>query len=202
MNTTSMRDSATTRTSDQPGTASAATPTLCDLLPRHLPQIENYVRRHMGRTLRDHESATDLVASVCGDLLAEGGAFEYRGEAQFHGWLRAAVINKIRYRLRSFRAKKRCPGHTQGDGYIAEVPAGGNSPLHGAMLRENLVLLDRALERMPDHYREVIVRIRLRGESRTQVAADLGRTLAATANLLTRALVKLAAEMDRLQQGR
>ena len=89
------------------GPDDTARPTLRELLTRHLPSLEEFVSCQFHRTLRDHESVADVVGSVCGDLLAEGVPFEYRGEAEFHGWLRAVVVNKIRGRLRFRSAKKR-----------------------------------------------------------------------------------------------
>ena len=176
-------------------------PTLRELLPRCLPQIEGYVRTHLGRTLRDRESASDLVDSVCGDLLAENIAFEYRGEGEFQSWLRSVVVNKIRGRLRFVRAKKR--GHDRevvaDDSRVEAAHVDLASPSHDAMMREDLGLLDRALARLPEHYRDLIVRVHLRGEPRESVVASLESTADAMRGMLTRAMVKLAGELDRLQ---
>jgi RNA polymerase sigma factor (sigma-70 family) len=173
---------------------------LRQLLPRYLPQIETYVRRHMSRTLRDQESAADLVNSVCGDLLAEGVCFEYRSDAQFQSWLRTVVVNKIRGRLRFRGARKRQPPAPppppppQGAAQVEQ-----DTPSHLAILHEELGLLDRALSRLPDDYRNVIVRSQLCGQSTAQVADQQRRSVKATRSLLARALVKLAGELDRLQ---
>jgi len=179
-------------------------PTLRELLPQYLSQLEGYVRENLGRTLRDRESASDLVDSVCGDLLAENIAFEYRGKGEFQSWLRSVVVNKIRGRLRFVRAKKR--GHDRqvvaDDSRVEAAHVDLASPSQDAMLREDLGLLDRALARLPEHYRDLIVRLHLRGEPRERVAAALGSTVDATRNMLTRAMVKLAGELDRLQRGR
>jgi RNA polymerase sigma factor (sigma-70 family) len=182
----------------------AAHPTLRELLPQHLPQIENCVRRNLTRALRDRESASDLVDSVCVDLLADGVPFEYRSEGQFQSWLRMVVINKIKGRLRVLGAQKRreaAPTAASASQLeAAQIDRG--SPLQQAELHEEMSLLDRALARLPAHYRDVIVRTHLRGERSEQVAAALGRTVQATRSLLTRALVRLAGELDRLQNGR
>lgn len=177
-------------------------PTLRELLPRHLPQLESYVRRHMSQTLRDRESATDLVNSVCGDLLASGVEFVYRGEPQLQAWLRTVVANKVCERLRYFGAGKRRSGAGE-PGPVDEEPAAvdARTPSQDAMLHEDLSLLDRGLATLPEHYRELIVRVHLHGEPHAQVAADRGQSVAATRNMLTRALVKLAGAMDRLQGG-
>lgn len=178
-------------------------PTLRDLLPRHLPRIEDHVRRHLHRSLRDRESASDLVASVCGDLLAEGVTFEYRDEAQFGNWLHVVVLNKIRNRLRFHGASKRNRSleiDVSASQFEAAQVAPG-SPSQLAILREDLSRLDEALAQLSTRHRDVIVRTHLRGESHAQVAAALGRTEEATRALLTRALVKLATALDRQQGG-
>jgi RNA polymerase sigma-70 factor (ECF subfamily) len=180
----------------------SSAPTLRELLPHHLPQLEGHVRGLLGRTLRNHESVVDVVDSVCGDLLAEGVEFEYRGEGEFQAWLRTVVANKIRGRLRFVRAKKR--GHdrqveatdSQVDGACVDL----TSPAHHAMLHEDLGLLDAALARLPQHYRELIVRRHLMGEPHEQAAIAVGSTVQGARNMLTRAMVKLAGELDRLQR--
>lgn len=177
-------------------------PSLRELLPRHLPDIEAFVRRHLAHTLRDRESAADLVGSVCGDLLTEGIEFQYRGDSEFQNWLRTVVVNKIRSRLRFARAKKRGMNLLvdASESQVEAAKVDANSPSQHAILREDLSLLDRALARLPEHYRALIVRTHLRGESHDQVARSLGSTVQATRNMLTRAMVKLAGELDHLQQ--
>lgn len=180
------------------------TPSLRELLPRHLPQIEGYVRTILGSALRDWESAADLVGSVCGDLLAEGIVFEYRSEGEFLGWLRTVVLNKIRGRLRFSQARKRGRDRhaSATDSEVESARVDWASPIHHAILREDLSLLDRALAKLPDHYRELIVRRHLLGHPHERVAAELGTTALGARQMLTRAMVKLAGEMDRLQMRR
>ena len=57
------------------------------LLERHLPALRVYVRLQAGDFLREQESSSDIVQSVCRELLQDLDAFEYRGEGQFRAWL-------------------------------------------------------------------------------------------------------------------
>ena len=170
-----------------------AAPTLRELLPQHLRHLTAFVRTCMTRALRDQESASDLVGSICGDLLRESVRFEYRGEAQFLAWLRTVAANKIRGRLRSARTTAVT---------LLEEPAGEQATaLQLAILVEDLGLLDRAMGMLPEHYRELLVRSHLRGQSRAEMAAGLQMSEAAVANMLVRARAKLAEKLDRLSGG-
>ena len=72
------------------------------LLVRHLPGLEAFVRLRMGPVLRGVATAPDLVQSVCREVLGDLGDFEFRGEAPFRAWLyvcaennRAVVIDGV-----------------------------------------------------------------------------------------------------------
>ena len=178
-------------------------PGLRELLPAALPRIEQFVRQHLTQSLRDREAASDLVHSVCGDLLSEGVQFEYRGEEQFHDWLRTVVAHKIVAKVRFYRASKRGAGHVVQASATAldESPGRDGTPSQSALLGEHLGLLDRALGSLPAHYREVIVRRHLRGESHAAIASSLGMSVAAVKNLVARAKAKLAGVMERAVRG-
>lgn len=185
-----------------PGT-DATPPTLRELLPAHLDMLTAFVRQRLRHTLRDRESACDVVDSICGDLLAEGVAFEYRTQVEFHGWLRQVVANKIRSRLRHHGARKRGPDLLvdAGESQIEAACVDPATPSQDAVLHEDLSLLDRALARLPDDYRDLLVQIHLRGRSHAEVARATGRTVDATRQQLKRAKARLAGQLDRLQRG-
>ena len=50
------------------------------LLTEHLPALRAYVRARLGPKLAAHESASDVVQSVCRELLQEQGNLDYRGD--------------------------------------------------------------------------------------------------------------------------
>ena len=62
-------------------------PALDALLVRHLPSLEAYVRLKAGAAVRARETLSDVVQSVCVEVLRDADRFEYRGEAEFRHWL-------------------------------------------------------------------------------------------------------------------
>ena len=51
------------------------------LLERHLPTLRAYVRRNLDAALADRESTSDLVQSVCREVLQSRGQYTFRGDA-------------------------------------------------------------------------------------------------------------------------
>ena len=174
---------------------------LDELLTRHLPSVRAFVRLRLGPDTRAYESASDIVQSVCADLLGKSAPLEYRGEAQFRSWLHVTALNKIRQKHRHHAALKRRP---QGgpprpleSGEALGCYAGAITPSHAAVGKEDVERLEEALDRLPDHYREVISLVRIVGLTPAEAGEAMGTTAAAARNLLNRALVKLATEMRR-----
>ncbi|HEX5011680.1 MAG TPA: sigma-70 family RNA polymerase sigma factor [Planctomycetota bacterium] len=179
------------------------------LLQRHLPGLRAYVRLRAGATLRKHESSSDLVQSVCRDVLENMGRFRYPGEAAFRAWLYATALRKIADRAEYWRAAKRDPGRevpldargatptATDDARLMEVyRASFFSPSQAAMGREALARIEQAFEKLPEDYREVIVLSRVVGLSRAEIAERMGRTEASVRNLVSRALAELAEHLE------
>ena len=180
------------------------------LLQRHLPGLRAYVRLRAGATLRKHESSSDLVQSVCRDVLENMGRFRYPGEAAFRAWLYATAMRKIADRAEYWRAAMRDPAREvrlspgsatrpsgTDDARLMEVyRASFFSPSQAAMGREALGRIEQAFEKLPEDYREVIVLSRVVGLSRTEIAERMGRTEASVRNLVSRALAELAEHLE------
>ena len=82
------------------------------LLEHHLPGLRNFVRRRAPGVVAARESSSDLVQSVCREVLEHlaDERLEYRGEAEFKKWLYQAALNKLQNRRRYHLAEKRDPG--------------------------------------------------------------------------------------------
>jgi RNA polymerase sigma-70 factor (subfamily 1) len=180
------------------------------LLERHLPGLRAYIRLRAGAGLRARESSSDLVQSVCRDVLENMGRFRYPGEAAFRAWLYATAMRKIADRAEYWRAAMRDPARevrlspgsatrpsTDDDARLADVyRASFFSPSQAAMGREALARLEAAFEKLPEDYREVIVLSRIVGLSRAEIAERMGRTEASVRNLVSRALAELAEHLE------
>jgi RNA polymerase sigma factor (sigma-70 family) len=175
---------------------------LSRLLIEERPRLEGLVRRRMPRALRDRESAADLVQSICGDLLRANTVFEYRGLPQFNKWLDAVVCNKVNQRLRRAISKKRDVRRLVllGESELDAARPGTDSPAAAAFRQEELSLLDRALARLPEETRDLLVRRHFRGHSHQRIAHDLG-IASGLNNRIARAKAQLAAILDRMTRG-
>lgn len=84
--------------------------TLPELLVEHSDALEGLVRRHAGALVR-FETHDDLAQRVRVHLLESAGAFQWQGEAAFHGWLRTAVRNCLNNHRAHWNAARRAAGH-------------------------------------------------------------------------------------------
>src|SRR6188474_2954663 len=83
------------------------TPSLDALLLRYLPRLRAFVRVHSSQLVRQQESCSDLVQSVCREVLQGAEKFEYRGDGPFRAWMFRTALNKILERTRSMTQQKR-----------------------------------------------------------------------------------------------
>ena len=84
--------------------------------------------------------------------------------------------------------------HDASDGAVREHPAlmqRHSSPSQKAARREQGVVLAAALDRLPEHYREVLVLHHLQGLPLPEVARRLGRSLDSVKNVWLRGLARL-----------
>lgn len=168
------------------------------LIDHHLPRIYAFVRLHMSEALRAREASADLVQSTCLELFSAFRDLRNHDEHSFRAWLYTAALNKIRERRRfhgrarrDVRRETRLTRRT----WIEQEALMGYAticdPLGAAMAREHLELVERALDRLPAHYREVIVLARIVELPHSEIAVRLGKSVDAVRQTLVRALMKL-----------
>jgi RNA polymerase sigma-70 factor (ECF subfamily) len=169
------------------------------LLVRHLPGLEAFVRLRMGPVLRSLLQAPDLVQSVCREVLEDLGEFEFRGEAPFRHWLYVCAENKLREKDRFHRAQKR--------DVDAEVPLPDAStflpayrtlvtPSQDLEQKETIRRVEAAFDQLPDDYREAVTLHKLCGLSHAEIASRMQRSEGAVRNLVYRAISRLALLVD------
>jgi RNA polymerase sigma-70 factor (ECF subfamily) len=168
------------------------------VVARYLPRLHAYVRLHMSGPLRAREASVDVVQSICREVLEERENFVYQGEGQLVSWLLTAAMNKLRERARfAGRQKRDVRRETPEDLVDPALYASLVTPSRDAIGREEIERLERALSRLPDDYREVVILARIVGLPHADISAHMGRTGSSTRNLLGRALTKLVEEIDR-----
>ncbi len=175
------------------------------LLVRYLPRLRAFLRSRLDAELRARESNSDLVQSVCREVLDHAGTFSYEGEERFRAWLFTTALNKIRQRARHYATQKRAaPGAAQraSDSEVADAYTNIHTPSQVAAAGELQALMEQALEQLSDDHREVITLSRIVGLSHAEVAHQMQRSDGAVRVLLSRALLALVEAMDRLQGKR
>ena len=171
---------------------------LATLLSRHLPAVRAFVRAHMGPQLRARESSSDLVQSICRELLTHQERFQHPGERGFQAWLFTTARRKIANRARELDQQKRAVQREVGDlGETAMAALGAayarvSSPSGRALRQEEIARLESAIDRLPDEQREAITLAHLAGLSRAEIGAHMGKTEEAVRALLHRGKARLA----------
>ena len=165
------------------------------LLERNLPRLKAYIRLKAGPTLTLRESVSDLVQSVCREVLVDQGDFEYRNEESFRAWLFQQAYRKIVDRSRYHAAEKRSLRREEADADI-EACLDLLTPSRGAEARERLERIEALMLDLPEDQREAILLQRVAGLPYSEIAAQLGRSEGATRNLVYRGLARIAAELS------
>lgn len=164
---------------------------LNDLYARYLPSLRRWARGRLPRWTRDLRDTEDVVQETLLQTLKHIDTFKPRHEGALQAYLRQALVNRVRDEVR--RVNRR--GVT---GEILDEHAdAGASPLEEAIGQEALARYERALARLRPEEREVVIaRVEL-GQSYQQIAAGHGKASADAARMaVSRALVRLAEEMD------
>lgn len=171
------------------------------LLARYWPQLHAYVRARLSADVRARESSLDVVQSVCRDLLAERGNFDFRGEERFRAWLFTSALNKIRDKHRfhrgGLRDVRREVGGPEAPDLDLTVARSLLSPSQDAIGAETARALQAALESLSEDHREVITLARVVGLPHKVIGEVMGRSEPATRQLLGRALLELTIELRR-----
>jgi RNA polymerase sigma-70 factor (ECF subfamily) len=162
------------------------------LFARHLGPLRRWASGRLPRWSRDLADTDDLVQETLLQTFRRIGDFEPRRVGALQAYLRQAVMNRIRDELRK---KSRRPDARSLDGLEADTDA---SPLELAIGAEAVERYEQALARLtPDEREAIIARIEL-GCSYAEMAEALGRPTAdAARKAASRALVRLAEEMER-----
>ena len=169
-----------------------------DLLHGYLPRLRAFVRSRLGPELRVRESQSDVVQSVCRELIAEKDRFRSEGETAFRGWLFTAALNKVREKVRHHAQACRTVQREAPSDTPDTIMAGSSaSPSYVALAHERAAVLEAALDDLSDSDREVIALARLAGLPMTEVAVRLDKSVEAARRQLGRALLRLGDALRR-----
>jgi RNA polymerase sigma-70 factor (ECF subfamily) len=161
------------------------------LFGRYLPRITRWARGRLPRYARNMLDTDDLVQDTVFQTLKRLQQFEVRHEGALQGYLRTAVVNRIRDEVRK---ATRHPGaqSLHEEGHVD----GAASPLEEAIGGQAVARYERAMEKLSEDERQAIV---LRVELQlpyAQIATEMRKPSPDAARMaVARALVRLAEEM-------
>jgi len=160
------------------------------LIARYRPRLQRWASGRLPRWARDMADTQDLVQETLFQTFQKIERFQVRGEGALYGYLRQAILNRIRDELR--KAKRR-PARAEID---PQSPHDGRSPLEDAIGNEAIERYERALATLRQEDREaVIARIEM-GYTHEEIAVLLGKPTANAARMaVERAIVRLAKAM-------
>jgi RNA polymerase sigma-70 factor (ECF subfamily) len=175
---------------------------LDELVVRHVDGLRAFVRLRVGAELRARESSSDLVQSVCREILQEARRFQHASESAFKSWLYTTALRKIADRAQHWRTLKRDAGREErlpsrmDDTGLVGIYRSISSPSQHAVASEERERIERAFEELEEEQREVIVLAKVAGLSRAEIAAQTGRSEGAVRVLLHRSLARLAEMLE------
>lgn len=168
---------------------------LDELLVRNLGLLRAFVRLRVDERTRQHESVSDLVESVCREVLKRRDRFEFRSEPEFRAWLFGAVANKLRDRWDHHDAERRNPARLQHQSSLEDVAEAYRTtldPVGNAMRREDCERFEAAFSLLTPIQRDVLTLRYLVGLDYEAIAAQLASTAANMRSIAARGRARLA----------
>jgi RNA polymerase sigma-70 factor, ECF subfamily len=149
--------------------------------------------------LRAKEAPSDIVQDTFLEAQRDFGQFDGQTEDDLLAWLRTLLLHNLANCRRRWCADKRdaareAPGPA--DDSHSAPPAPGPSPSAAAVLKEQDQLLRRALERLPEDQRLVILLRYQEERSFEEIGRRMNRSANAAQKLWARAVDRLQQELD------
>jgi RNA polymerase sigma-70 factor (ECF subfamily) len=176
--------------------------------------LENYrhylllvAEKELDSALQAKAGASDLVQETFLEAQRDWVTFHGNSEDELRAWLRRLLLNNVANFTRSFRAtNKRQVGlevplqpsswsGTPGGGLPADI----STPSQVAQEHERAEALNRALERLPESYRQVLLWRYQEQRSFEEISQALQCSANAARKLWARALERLEKEMEASQ---
>jgi RNA polymerase sigma-70 factor (ECF subfamily) len=194
---TDMRDRENLLALAQVGSSAA----LGQLLDSYRPYLTLLARLQVRRRLQSKVDPADLVQETFLEAHEHFARFRGQGEAELAAWLRqilaGLLANAVRHyfgtQRRDIRLERQLARELDQSSRVLDraLQARHSSPSQRAARREQAVLLADALDRLPEHYREVIILRHLEGLTFPEVAQRMSRSLDSVKKLWTPALAAL-----------
>lgn len=151
------------------------------------------IRINLGPKLRQSLESEDIFQSVAMEAFRDLPRFEAKHKGALRHFLHKLVLNKIRDRADTFKAKKRSGAVPLTEGMMGSIPAGNEPPKYiNAPVYENL---ENCLNLLPPPMRQILILRKIDGLSTKEAAKRIGKNEVNTRKIYSRALAKLSALM-------
>lgn len=161
------------------------------LYRRYRDQLLLSIRFRLGTALRARLESEDILHSVFREALSDLHRFQPASPHALNRYLHACVLNKIRSKAEYYGAQKRRGEIPLTDSVVEEMQGDVPRTLSYAD-HERYDRLEKALERLPESMREVILLRRIEELPNEEAARVLGKSPDAVSKLYNRALARLA----------
>jgi RNA polymerase sigma-70 factor (ECF subfamily) len=176
-----------------------------DSLEQYRPYLHLLVRLELDLHWQGKVDLSGVVQQTLLEAHRDLDQLRDRTEAQLLAWLRRALANNLTDEIRKAGAQVRDVGRERSLQEAldesscrleASLAAGQSSPVQQVIRREQLAHLAAALEQLPEDQRRAVELHHLKGLSLADVAAALGRSRGAAAQLVFRGLGRLRKLLD------
>ena len=167
-----------------------------ELCRRYLLEIAN---AELAAPLQSKAGASDLVQETFLEAQRIFPRFQGDSPVELRAWLRAILLNKVGTFSRQFGTAKRQVGLEIGlntdSSHQVQPPAATATPSSIIAREEQEAMVSAALERLPEHYRQVIVWRQMDNVSFDEMARRLDKSVDAVRKLWFRAIQQLQREL-------
>lgn len=179
---------------DEPPTADLPPPTPEHVFREYAPRIYNLARRMLGNDADAEDVTQDVLLQVVRKL------HTFRGESQLPTWLHRVTVNAA-LAHREKRANRQRRESATGDGEALEAiaadpptpgvrlprPGAEAAPDENALAAEQRAVIERAISKLPEGFREVYVLADVEGLPNAEIADMLNLSVPAVKSRLHRA---------------
>lgn len=163
-------------------------------LEQHRERLLSVIYLRMGPDLRTRMDAEDVLQDVAIEAVNSWHTLEDKANAG--AWLVTLARRKVARIVRDqIGVAARDPRREHAMKTDLPLPDRRTGPVTAADRKDRLLLLEQALERLSDDYREVIMLTKIEGLSAREVGVRMDRSENAVNLLLSRALKRLAQEL-------
>ncbi len=170
------------------------------IIVRTADRLSSLIEARLGSSLRARVRTSDVLQSSYLQILRDVRAFEGEDEDAFVRWAGSIIENNIRMKARYFSAAKREGEHERLEPDESGRAAGGNTPSVAATHVEAVMIVGRALERIPEEYQQVILLRTFEKLDHAEIAKRMNRSPGAVRMLLSRARAALCLAVERLER--